>query len=81
MTRGGPTVVPRAEGDLVWVTALCAFSACDLGAARVVPASIPDGLGARPGDRIEVDADTQARLIAAGVAEEYVPPAPPEPIP
>lgn len=73
MTRGGPIVLPAAEGDLVFVTAVCAFSAADLDTARVVPASIPDGLGARPGDRIEVDPETAARWIAAGTAAAVEP--------
>jgi hypothetical protein len=31
VTRGGPIVLPAAEGDLVFVTALMGFSAADLG--------------------------------------------------
>lgn len=76
MTRGGPIPLPQVEGELVFVVALCGFSAADLGDARVMPASIPDGLGARPGDRIEVDAAQAERWIAAGIAEAAPAPGP-----
>ena len=69
MTLGGPIALPPAQGALVWVAALVNFDAADLGNARVVPVAIPDGLGASHGDRIEVDAATAARWIAAGVAQ------------
>lgn len=69
MTRGGRVPLPQVEGDLVFVIALCGFSAADLGDARVMPVSIPDGLGARPGDRIEVSPEQAERWIAAGIAE------------
>lgn len=52
--------------------ALHRLHASDVVGMAVVPASIPAGLGCRPGDFIEdVDPETAARWIAAGLAEEY----------
>jgi len=69
VSRGGPGPVPADVPGMVLVTMLCGMSAADLGDVRVIPDVIPDGIGARPGDTVELDPETADRWVEAGVAE------------
>ena len=63
---------PLEEPPKRTLRALARLDAPDVAGMDVQPASIPAGLGCRPGDfLLKVDADVADRWVAAGLAEVW----------